>query len=246
MFNPNTVNNPSFHSGQIIVINPITGNRIESGNPNYPMVPGKTWGVPATWGGPAMMATPQVFLGTYLTANIQEFTPVWQQAMEKTHRFNQDPKNDLAQVLAQLSPQDRKIAEEILTTNPAMVGLRASDAAGEKLQQTLVSLRLAQIRANQILTLKDVVPATKESGSMWVQSSAPQDFMIVVTDADGQDHKFKAVFFNREQNWWMAQNPFNQGFQSGPFQGPHSQFSQTQPRHWFGPHFGLRPDSETI
>ena len=238
MFNPNSVNTPSAYSGQIVVINPITGNRIESGNPSYPMVPG------VTWGGPATMVTPQGFLDTYLTVSLKEFTPVWQQAMEKTSRFNQDPKNDLAQVLAQLSPQDRKTAEEILTTNPAMMGLRASDAAGEKLQQTLVSLRLAQIRANQILTLIYAVPATKESGSMWVQSSAPQDFTVVVTDADGQDHKFKAVSFNREQNCWMVQNPFSQGFQSGPFQGPHNQFSQTQPRH--GSFFSLRPDSKAI
>ena len=219
---PNNVTAP----GQLVVINPITGTPLEAGNPKYPMGPG-AWGVPG-------MLNPNIFSNFYVTVELQEFTPVWQQAMEKTHRFNQDPKNDLTQVLAQLSPQDRKTAEEILTTNPAMMGLRASDAAGEKLQQTLVSLRLAQIRANQILTLKDVVPATKESGSMWVQSSAPQDFMIVVTDIEGQEHKFKAVFFNREQNFWMGQNYFNQGFQQtqppSPFQGPRGTFSQAQPQ----------------
>lgn len=240
MFNPNSVNNPSAYSGQIVVINPITGNRIESGHPSYPMLPGATWGVPAT------MVTPQGVLDTYLTVSLKEFTPVWQQAMEKTSRFNQDPKNDLAQVLAELSPQDRKAAEEILTTNPGMIGLRANDPAGEKLQQILVDLRLVQIRVNRILTLKEVVPVTKDSGSMWAQPSTLQDFMVVVTDADGQDHKFKAVLFNREQNWWMVQYPFNQGFQSGPFQGPNNPFSQAQSRHGFGPHFGFRTDSGTI
>ena len=188
MFNPNTVNNPFAHPGQVIVINPITGTSIDSGNPIYPMAP---------WVYSPVMLTPQMFSGTYVTVSLQEFTPVWQQAMEKTHRFNQDPKNDLAQVLAELSPQDRKTAEEILTTNPAMMGLRASDAAGEKLQQTLVGLRLAQIRANQILALKEVTPVTNQSESMWVQSASPSDFMIVVTDIEGQEHKFKAVFFNR-------------------------------------------------
>ena len=237
MFNPNPVNNPFAHPGQVIVINPITGTSIDSGNPIYPMTP---------WVYSPVILTPQMFPGTYITVSLQDFTPVWQQAMEKTHRFNQDPKNDLEQVLAQLSPQDRKTAEEILTTNPAMMGLRASDAAGEKLQQTLVSLRLAQIRANRILTLKEVVPVTKEKGSMWTQPSMPTDFKVVVTDADGQDHNFKAVFFNREQNHWMIQNHFNQGFQSGPFQGPHNQFSQPQPRHGFGSLFGDHPGAGTI
>ncbi len=219
---PNNVTAP----GQLVVINPITGTPLEAGNPKYPMGPG-------AWGAPGML-NPNIFSNFYVTVELQEFTPVWQQAMEKTHRFNQDPKNDLTQVLAQLSPQDRKTAEAVLNINPGMVGLRASDAAAEKLQQTLVGLRLAQIRANQILALKEVTPVTNQSESMWVQSTSPSDFMIVVTDVDGQEHKFKAVFFNREQNSWMGQNYFNQGFQPtqppSQFQGPRGMFSQPQPQ----------------
>lgn len=173
--------------GQLVVINPITGIPLEAGNPKYPMSPG-------SWGAPGVL-NPNIFSNFYVTVELKEFTPVWQQAMEKTHRFNQDPKNDLTQVLAQLSPQDRKTAEAVLNVDPGMVGLRASDAAGEKLQQTLVNLRLAQIRANQILVLKEVTPVTNQSESMWVQSTPASDFMIVVTDIDGQEHKFKAVFF---------------------------------------------------
>ena len=182
---PNNVTAP----GQLVVINPITGTPLEAGNPKYPMGSGAC-GVPG-------MLNPNIFSNFYVTVELQEFTPVWQQAMEKTHRFNQDPKNDLTQVLAQLSPQDRKTAEVVLNINPGMVGLRASDAAGEELQQTLIGLRLAQIRANQILALKEVTPVTNQSESMWVQSASPSDFMIVVTDIEGQEHKFKAVFFNR-------------------------------------------------
>ena len=230
---PNNVTAP----GQLVVINPITGTPLEAGNPKYPMGPG-AWGVPG-------MLNPNIFSNFYVTVELQEFTPVWQQAMEKTHRFNQDPKNDLTQVLAQLSSQDRKTAEAVLNVNPGMVGLRASDPAAEKLQQTLVGLRLAQIRANQILTLKEVVAVPKQSESMWVQSTAPSDFMIVVTDIDGQEHKFKAVFFNRDQNLWAGQNYFNQGFQPtqppSPYQGTRGMFSQAQPQPQ--PPSGFMPSS---
>lgn len=74
---PNSVTAP----GQLVVINPITGTPLEAGNPKYPM------GSEAL-GAPGIL-NPNIFSNFYVTVELQEFTPVWQQAIEKTHRFNQ-------------------------------------------------------------------------------------------------------------------------------------------------------------